>query len=178
MRFTTHEKTLQPYLLQDRFERQWSNTQHRYSTRFAAMLQNTLHVFCCPFYCNCLEKTKNKTTLHVQHTFLNISSPLFCTTTTWNFLVERFIEEMSYVFLSAFFSLPLIFSSVTAFSVSHRRYIIIFMLFFPRKWFPLFFISRPSSFFVIRVSVDIKIKSEKKNSALTAFNSSLYGWRI
>ena len=26
-----------------------------------------------------------KTTLHVQHTFLYISLPLFCTTTTWNF---------------------------------------------------------------------------------------------
>ena len=24
--------------------------QHRYSTRFAAMLQNKLHVFCCPFF--------------------------------------------------------------------------------------------------------------------------------
>ena len=33
------------------------------------MLQNKLHVFCCPSYC-CSEKNKkNKTTLHVQHTF-------------------------------------------------------------------------------------------------------------
>ena len=26
--------------------------QHRYSTRFAATLQNEWHVFCCPFYCS------------------------------------------------------------------------------------------------------------------------------
>ena len=25
-------------------------TQHRYSTHFAAMLQDKLHVFCCPFF--------------------------------------------------------------------------------------------------------------------------------
>ena len=31
-----------------------TNTQHCYSkvTRFAAMLQNKLHVFCCPFSCS------------------------------------------------------------------------------------------------------------------------------
>ena len=53
------KKTLQPYLLQDRFERQWSNTQHRYSARFAAMLQNKLRFFCCPSYC-CSEKNKKQ----------------------------------------------------------------------------------------------------------------------
>ena len=53
------KKTLQPYLLQDRFERQWSNRQHRYSARFAAMLQNKLRVFCCPSYC-CSEKNKKQ----------------------------------------------------------------------------------------------------------------------
>ena len=31
-------------MLQDRFERGWLKAQHRYSTRFAAMLQNKLHV--------------------------------------------------------------------------------------------------------------------------------------
>ena len=39
------KKTLQPYLLQDRFERRWYNAKHLYSTRFAAMFQNKLHVF-------------------------------------------------------------------------------------------------------------------------------------
>ena len=48
-----------------------------------------------------------KTTLHVQHTFLYISLPLFCTTTAWNFLVTRFMEEMSYLLMFTFFSLPL-----------------------------------------------------------------------
>ena len=45
-----------------------------------------------------------KTTLRVQHTFLYISLPLFCTATTWNLLLyTRFIEEMSYAFPYAFF---------------------------------------------------------------------------
>ena len=45
-------------------------------------------------------------TLHVQHTFLYISLPLFCTTTTWNFQ-----KLLSYTFFSfTFFSLPLIFT--------------------------------------------------------------------
>ena len=54
-----------------------------------------------------------KATLHVQHTFLYISLPLFCTTTTWNFQ-----KLHSYTFyggnvvrvLVHFFSLPLIFT--------------------------------------------------------------------
>ena len=29
---------------------EWQNAQRRYSTRFAAMLQNKLPVFCCPFF--------------------------------------------------------------------------------------------------------------------------------
>ena len=36
-------------------------------------------------------------------TFLYISLLLFCTTTTWNFPVIRFMEEMSHVFLFAIF---------------------------------------------------------------------------
>ena len=28
----------------------WWNAQHRYSTRFAAMMQDKLQVFCCPFF--------------------------------------------------------------------------------------------------------------------------------
>ena len=54
-----------------------------------------------------------KATLHVQHSFLYPSLPLFCTTTTWNF--QRFL---SYTFFGGnvirllvhFFSLPLIFT--------------------------------------------------------------------
>ena len=73
------KKTLQPYLLQDRFERQWSNTQHRYSARFAAMLQNKLPVllllrkkqkqnnfaraarFFCTFFCRCFARLQRET---------------------------------------------------------------------------------------------------------------------
>ena len=55
-----------------------------------------------------------------QHTFLYISLPFFCTTTTLNLLVTQFMgKKMSYVltedfvqlaFLFAFLSLPLIFT--------------------------------------------------------------------
>ena len=48
--------------------------------------------------CNVTEACHtSSSTLHVQHTFLYISLPLFCRTTTWNsawnFLVTRFMEE-------------------------------------------------------------------------------------
>ena len=44
-RFTTKEKILQPYLLQDRFNVGGKNAKHLYSTRFASMFENKLHVF-------------------------------------------------------------------------------------------------------------------------------------
>ena len=58
-----------------------------------------------------------KAPLHVQHTFLYISLPLFCTTTTWNFQ-----KLPDYTFFGAsvvrvlvhFFLLSLIFTPVTA----------------------------------------------------------------
>ena len=79
--------------------------------------------------------------------------------TSRNFLVTRFMEEMSYVLLFSF----LFFNGThfqlggrKHFSFSHRRYEI-FMFFFKRNWSTLFFISRSSSFSVIHVNVDIKI---------------------
>ena len=55
-----------------------------------------------------------KGTLHVQHTFLCISLPLFCTTTTWNFQeilsYNFFGENVVRVLVRFFFSLPLIFN--------------------------------------------------------------------
>ena len=56
---------------------------------------------------------RKKATLHVQHNFLYISLPLFCTTATWNFQ-----KLLSYTFYGGnvvrvpvhFFSLPLIFT--------------------------------------------------------------------
>ena len=47
-----------------------------------------------------------KATLHAQQTFFLRPQRETC----WNFLVTRFIEEMSYVFSFTFFSLPLIFT--------------------------------------------------------------------
>ena len=53
-----------------------------------------------------------KATLHAQHicTFLCTCFARLQRETCWNFLVTRFIEEMSYVFSFTFFSLPLIFT--------------------------------------------------------------------
>ena len=60
-----------------------------------------------------------KTTLHVQHTFLYISLPLFyATESSFYFLFTRFMEEMFVFVFTLFFSLPLIFSLVAA-SISH-----------------------------------------------------------
>ena len=54
------------------------------------------------------------------YTFLNISLPLFCTITTWNFQKRAcyMFNGGSVVFLFTFFSLPLIFTLVAA-SISH-----------------------------------------------------------
>ena len=60
------------------------------------------------------------------------------------------------------------------FSFSHRSYEI-FMFFFQRKWSPLFFISRSSSFSVIHVSVDIKNNLEKDSTLLLCFLSKCPG---
>ena len=76
------------------------------------MLQNRLHVCRCPYYCS-LISINNNNNFACAH-FLHISLPLFCTTTSWNVLVTRSMEELSYGFVFAFFSLPLIFTSVDA----------------------------------------------------------------
>ena len=51
-----------------------------------------------------------KATLHVQHTFLYISLPLFSTTTTWNFQKLFYWGNVVRILFHFFFSLPLIFS--------------------------------------------------------------------
>ena len=103
-----------------------------------------------------------KTTLQVQHTFLYISLLLFFTTTSRSF--QKIPNYTFYVFLFTFFStLPLTFNLVAASisTFSHRRYKI-FMFFFQWNWSPLFFISPSSSFGVIHVTLDTKIKSEER----------------
>ena len=62
---------------------------------------------------------KKKKTLHVQHTFLYISLPLFCTTTTRNFQKPFFMEEMSYVFSFTFFTAAHFHLTLVAASTSH-----------------------------------------------------------
>ena len=62
-----------------------------------------------------------KETLHVQHTFCTFLCRCFARPqreNSRNFLVTRFMEEMSYVFLFTIFSLPLIFTLMSA-SISH-----------------------------------------------------------
>ena len=81
-----------------------------------------------------------KATLHVQHTFLYISLPLFCTTTAWNFQ-----KLLSYTFFSfTFFFHCRSFSPCIGgrlhFSFCHRRYKI-FMLFFQQKNVSFVFLS-------------------------------------
>ena len=61
-----------------------------------------------------------------KKTFLYISVPLFCTTTTRNFLVTRFMKELCsqkiccFVSVRFFFSLPLIFTLLAA-SISRKK---------------------------------------------------------
>ena len=49
-----------------------------------------------------IAQKKTTTILDVQHPFLYISLPLFCTTTTRNFLVRRFMEKMLHVSVCLF----------------------------------------------------------------------------
>ena len=86
-----------------------------------------------------------KATLQVQHTFLYISLPLFCTTYNVKLPGYMFYGGNIVRGLVHFFWLPLIFTLLAA-SISYfpnRRYKI-FMLFFQQKNFPLSFISRSS----------------------------------
>ena len=73
--------------------------------------------------------TRNKTNLHVQYTFLQISLPLFCTTKTSNFLLTHYFLWRNFCMCSAkilllvflftlIFSLLLIFTLLAA-CISH-----------------------------------------------------------
>ena len=106
-----------------------------------------------------------------MHTFLYITLLLFCTTTTWNLLVTRFMDEMSDLFLFAvfFFSLALIFSLVAP-SIPHLPIAAMkfLLFFFRRNSSPLFIISRSSSSSVIMSLHTLKF-IPKKGSALLFF---------
>ena len=114
----------------------------------------------------------------MQHTFLYISLLLFCTTTTQNFLVTHFIEEMLYVCMCFFFhSAHFHLSSCWHFSFSHPHYKI-FMFFFQQNLSPLLFISCSCSFSVIHVSVDIKIELKKDLALLLLLLSKSQGGHV
>ena len=122
-----------------------------------------------------------KTNLHVQHAFC-LALPLFCTTTTlfcWtkssNFVK---LEELSYLLTQYFvscvhvrfyFSLLLIFTLLVA-SITHFLTAALnSKFFFLRNSFPLFSITRSSSFSVVHVNVNIKNNAEKDTTMLLFF---------
>ena len=113
----------------------------------------------------------------MQHTFWYISLLLLCTITTWNFQ-----KLPSYTFYGGtvvcvpvpFFSLPLTFTLVAASTSHFLTAAINFHVILPtnRNWSPfnnLFFIFCPSSFFVIYINVDIKIKLKERISFVVVF---------
>ena len=87
-------------------------------------------------------------TLHVQHTFLYISLPLFCTTTTWNF--QKLLSYTFYggnvvrvlvhfFFTAAHFHLALVAASISHFVTAATK---LSCCSSNKKISPLFFISR------------------------------------
>ena len=89
-----------------------------------------------------------KTTLHVQHTFLYISLPLFCTTATWNFqklLGYKFYRlkcrtfSCSLFFTAAHFHLALVAPSISHFVTTATK---LSCCSSNKKMSPLFLISR------------------------------------
>ena len=96
---------------------------------------------------------------------------LFC---KWNFLVKRFREKISHVFLFAFLFHCRSFSPWSwMFGISHSLIAaLIFHVFFQRNY-KLFIISTSSSFSVIHVSVDIKIPSKKNLGFVVVFSPTL-----
>ena len=93
-----------------------------------------------------------KSTLRVQHTFLHISLPLFCTTTTWNFqkLLRRYtlfrgnvVRVLVHFFFTAtHFHLVLVAASISHFVTAATKFSCCSS---NKKMSPLFFISRSRS---------------------------------
>ena len=82
---------------------------------------------------------------------------------------------MSYVFLLAFFfTAAHLFSSRWSLAFFHRPRCKISMLFFQRNSYPFFIISRSSSFSVIHISVDIKLKFSLGFVAIFSQNTKVF----
>ena len=91
--------------------------------------------------------------------------------TSRNFLVFTFDGGNVVCVPLPFFSLPLTFTLVAASTSHFLTAAINFRVILPtnRNWSPLFFIFCPSSFFVIYINVDIKIKLKERISFVVAF---------
>ena len=69
-----------------------------------------------------------KATLHVKHTFLDISLPLFCTTTMWNFQTLLSYEGnvvhflVHFFFTAAHFHLALVATSISHFVTAAKKF--------------------------------------------------------
>ena len=131
------------------------------------------------------KKTKNK--LHVQHTFSS-NFPCCCfarlqrcflrlkrqASQLRQFLHENNVYVLTQYFVSCvhvrfYFSLPLIFTLLVA-SITHFLTAALnSMFFFLRNSFPLFSITRSSSFSVVHVNVNIKNNAEKDTTMLLFF---------
>ena len=120
----------------------------------------------------------------MQHTFWYISLLLLCAITTWNFQ-----KLPSYTFYGGtvvcvpvpFFSLPLTFTLVAASTSHFLTAAINFHVILPTNlnWSPfnnLFFIFCPSSFFVIYINVDIKIKLKERIISFVVVFLPLKAW--
>ena len=106
-----------------------------------------------------------KATLHVQHTFLYIYLPLFCTTTAWNFKKlpgYSFMEETSHLFLFIFchccsFSCTLVATSISYFPTATTKFSCCSS---NKKMSPLFFSSRSRSLSPLKPGCHMSEKSQ------------------
>ena len=90
-------------LLQDRFDVGGKTRNIAIQPRFAAMLQDKLHVFCCLFFRALSNRDDNGKKNNWFYEPNNISARasrllvlffnVHCTTTTWNFRMQRFMED-------------------------------------------------------------------------------------
>ena len=126
------------------------------------------------------QKKKQTNKLHVKHTF-SCNFPCCCfvrlkrqASQLRQFLHENNVYVLTQYFVSCvhvrfYFSLPLIFTLLVA-SITHFLTAALnSMFFFLRNSFPLFSITRSSSFSVVHVNVNIKNNAEKDTTMLLFF---------
>ena len=107
-----------------------------------------------------------KTQLHVQHPFLYISLPLFCTITMRNF--QKLPSYSFYVFLLTFFSLPLIFTLVAA---SISPFFFNSYVFLPTKLVSFVFCLALALSLLFTSMLTLKLSQNKESALLLLFLS-------